>query len=115
MSKQIIIATFFSCLVSCAVLAANESVLIDNSSNTQGASIPLKEPVVNINQASIKNLMTLHGLAEKKAQAIVAYREAHGEFSSADQLVAVKGIGKKLLEKLKANNPGRIVCKASHA
>ena len=113
MSKPIITAIFCSCLASCAVLAANESVLIDNSSNAQGASISSKEPVVDINQANVSTLMTLHGLAEKKAQAIVAYREDHGEFSSVDQLVAVKGIGKKLLEKLKANNPNRIVSKVS--
>tara|TARA_B100000886_G_C20335992_1_gene454519 strand:- start:677 stop:949 length:273 start_codon:yes stop_codon:yes gene_type:complete len=83
-------------------------------STSPHASVSLDDPVVNINQASVNILMTLHGLAEKKAEAIVAYREAHGEFSSVDDLVVVKGIGKKLLEKLKANNPNRIVSKVSH-
>ncbi|MBV52711.1 MAG: competence protein ComEA [Coxiellaceae bacterium] len=114
MSKPIITAIFCSCLVSCVALASNEPASLDHSSNAQVAYMPLKEPVVDINQASIKVLMTLHGLAEKKAQAIVEYRQAHGEFSGVDQLIAVKGIGKKLLEKLKANNSGRIACKASN-
>ncbi len=34
-----------------------------------------------------------------KAQAIVAYREANGPFSSVDELLEVKGIGKSLLDK----------------
>ena len=113
MSKPMITALFCSCLVSCVALAANESASLDFSSTAHGASVPSKEPVVDINQASVKALMTLHGLAEKKAQAIVAYREDHGEFSCIDQLVAVKGIGNKLLEKLKANNPDRMICVVS--
>ena len=114
MSKPIITAIFCSCLVSCVALAANESASLDLSSTTHGASISPKKTVVDINQATVNTLMTLHGLAEKKAQAIVTYREDHGKFSSVDQLVAVKGIGNKLLEKLKANNPNRIVCKTPH-
>ena len=114
MSKSIITGIFCSCLVSSVALAANESMSTVAPSTSPHASVSLDDPVVNINQASVNILMTLHGLAEKKAEAIVAYREAHGEFSSVDDLVVVKGIGKKLLEKLKANNPNRIVSKVSH-
>ena len=113
MSKPIITAIFCSCLVSCVALAANESMSTDLPINAPHASIPLAEPVVDINQANVSTLMTLHGLAEKKAQAIVKYRQAHGGFKGVDQLVAVKGIGDKLLEKLKANNPDRIICVAT--
>ena len=57
---------------------------------------------VNINTASAKELETLPGIGAKKAQAIVEYREEHGgSFKSVDELKEVKGIGPKLLEKLR--------------
>ena len=41
----------------------------------------------------------LSGVGAAKAKAIVAYREANGEFTSADELLEVKGIGKAIYEK----------------
>lgn len=38
-------------------------------------------------------------IAYAKARAIVAYREANGEFASTDELLEVKGIGKAIFEK----------------
>ena len=56
--------------------------------------------VVNINTAGVQELAdTLNGVGEKRAQAIVAYREANGPFTSVDQLQEVKGIGEKVLAK----------------
>lgn len=52
---------------------------------------------ININIASISELSQLKGVGTKKAQAIIAYREAHGEFESLDELLQVKGIGSKIL------------------
>ena len=54
---------------------------------------------VNINTADVQTLTTeLKGVGEKKAQAIIDYRDEHGPFKSATDLTAVKGIGNKLLE-----------------
>ena len=39
------------------------------------------------------------GIGATKAQAIVAYREEHGNFASVDELLEVKGIGEATLEK----------------
>ncbi|QUX92593.1 competence protein ComEA [Marinomonas sp. A3A] len=39
----------------------------------------------------------MSGVGEKKAEAIIAYREANGRFDSIDQLSQVKGIGDALL------------------
>jgi competence protein ComEA len=38
-----------------------------------------------------------------KAEAIVSYREKNGPFKSADDLVKVKGLGKKLVDQNKSN------------
>lgn len=54
---------------------------------------------VNINTASAEQLQQVHGIGAKTAELIVAYRNDHGPFKSVDDLVHVKGIGKKSLEK----------------
>jgi competence protein ComEA len=59
---------------------------------------PLEIQVVNINKAGIESLVLLKGIGEKKAKAIIAYRESHGEFSSVDDLLNVKGIGQQMIK-----------------
>ena len=59
---------------------------------------------VNINTADAKTLAReLSGVGLAKAEAIVAYREKNGPYKSADDLVKVKGLGKKLVDQNKAN------------
>jgi len=57
---------------------------------------------VDINSANEQELSTLKGIGNKKAEAIIAYRKAHC-FKKVDEIVDVKGIGKKFLEKNKKN------------
>lgn len=55
---------------------------------------------VDLNQADAATLQReLVGIGEAKAQAIIAYRQGNGPFSSIDELLEVKGIGKAILEK----------------
>lgn len=56
---------------------------------------------ININRADKTVLMTIPGIGESKAEAIIAYREIHGSFSSVDELMQVEGIKEKTYEKLK--------------
>lgn len=57
------------------------------------------EPV-NINTADASTIAAnLNGIGESKARAIVAYRDQNGPFKSADELVQVKGVGLKTIEK----------------
>ncbi len=55
---------------------------------------------VNINTADKETLTSLPGVGEVKAEAIIQYRKDHGEFKNTEDLVNVKGIGSKTLEKL---------------
>lgn len=59
---------------------------------------------VNVNTADAKTLAReLQGVGMAKAEAIVSYREKNGPFKSAEDLVRVKGLGKKLVDQNKAN------------
>ncbi|OOG50170.1 helix-hairpin-helix domain-containing protein [Rhodanobacter sp. C01] len=58
---------------------------------------------VNINKADATTIASsLDGIGQSKAQAIVAWRDAHGPFKSADDLAQVKGIGQATLERNRA-------------
>ncbi|MCB2184419.1 MAG: helix-hairpin-helix domain-containing protein [Desulfobulbaceae bacterium] len=57
---------------------------------------------ININIADQQTLESLPGIGPAKAKAIIEYRNDHGSFQSLEQLTNVKGIGDKLLEKIKA-------------
>lgn len=64
------------------------------------AAAPVESARVNMNAADAATLQReLSGVGEAKAKAIVAYRESNGPFSSVDELLEVKGIGKAILDK----------------
>ena len=49
---------------------------------------------VNVNSATAEEIAeALNGIGLSKAEAIVNYRAAHGQFKHVDELVNVKGIG----------------------
>lgn len=56
---------------------------------------------VNINTATIKELMSLKGIGKKKAESIVEHREKIGSFTTIDDLKGVKGLGDKIFNKIK--------------
>ena len=67
------------------------------------SSLLLSAPV-NINTADVTTLASnIKGVGSKKAQAIIQYRKTHGAFKRVDDIVKVKGIGAKLLEKNRAD------------
>lgn len=56
---------------------------------------------ININNASLLELISLPGIGEKKAQAIIEYREKIGSFKSKEDIKKVKGIGEGIYTKIK--------------
>lgn len=56
---------------------------------------------VRINYATQEEVETLSGIGPSKAQAIIQYREDHGLFQNAEDLLNISGIGEKTLENLK--------------
>ena len=56
---------------------------------------------VNINTATLSELMTLQGIGESRAESIIAYREAHGAFSKIEDIMKISGIKGAAYEKIK--------------
>lgn len=56
---------------------------------------------VNINTATEEQLMTLPGIGEVRAAAIIAYRSRHGAFSGEEDIMQVSGIGSALFENIR--------------
>jgi len=55
---------------------------------------------VNINTADKATLMeTINGIGEKRAEAIIAWREKNGPFKNVDELARVSGVGEATVEK----------------
>ncbi len=58
--------------------------------------------LVNVNTADAAELETLTGIGPSLAQAIIDYRAEHGDFTAAEELLLVKGIGEAKLEGFRA-------------
>jgi competence ComEA-like helix-hairpin-helix protein len=56
---------------------------------------------VNINTATSEELQQVPGIGPVTAEKILQMRKSYGSFKSVDDLLAIKGIGKKRLEKMR--------------
>ena len=75
---------------------------VRNGEETSGgtASSP-EDGRLNLNTASLAELMTLSGIGQTKAQAVVNYRDAHGGFSSVEEIMNVDGIKEGLYNRIR--------------
>ena len=67
------------------------------SASPSASAAPVKSGKVDLNTATAEELMTLPGIGEKRAAAIIAYREANGPFLIPEELTEVDGIGEGIL------------------
>ncbi len=58
---------------------------------------------IDINKATADELTSVTGIGRVLAERIVEFREANGPYGSVDDLLNVKGIGEKLLAKIRGN------------
>ena len=64
--------------------STNDMISMDGMSESSG--------LVNINQASMEELMSLPGIGTSKAEAILSYRQEHGAFQTPEDLMKVPGV-----------------------
>lgn len=69
----------------------------DNIENSESSN----NKVININKATLLDLMTLPNIGENKAKSIIEYREKNGLFTKIEDIKNVSGIGDKLFETIK--------------
>ncbi len=64
--------------------------------------VPAEEQAkININTASVEELVGVKGIGPKYAERIVEYREKNGPFNKVEDIMMVKGIGAKTFESIK--------------
>lgn len=87
-----------------AVITVDESVLTAENSSSSSAKVEKDEnAVVNINTCTPEELMQIPGIGESKANAIVAYRNVIGSYSSTEEVKNISGFGDKFYESIKDN------------
>lgn len=64
---------------------------------TPPAALSAPAGAVDVNTAGLEELMSLPGIGEVRAQAILDYRAEHGPFRYPEELIRVKGIGEGIL------------------
>ena len=70
--------------------------------NVQSNSAPAMENgLVNLNTADVAALMTLPGIGESRAKAIISYREQHGAFAKIEDIMKISGIKQAAFSKIK--------------
>lgn len=90
----------FAALLALTPMLAHSAPASDSSNAAKAVAV--QSAKVNINTASIEALTALNGVGVAKARAIVDYRTKFGRFQSADDLMAVEGIGTATLAKNRA-------------
>lgn len=53
---------------------------------------------VNLNTATLEELITLDGIGQKVAERILSFRDKNGPFQNPEDLMMVKGVGEKIFE-----------------
>ncbi len=98
--ETVIMIAFFS---SAAVLfyvkywPEDSTVVTDSVTNGESVSFTIQDTMpININTASINELQILNGIGEKRAMAIVEYRNENGNFETIEQIIEVDGITEKI-------------------
>ena len=77
---------------------AGEAQTSNPLAESEGGTMPNDK--VNLNHATLAQLMTLPGIGEVKAQAIMQYRQEHNGFQTIDQLLQVNGIGSAIYSQI---------------
>lgn len=104
-ASVVLCAVFVLCGALMLIKPEPGTVFTQYEENRTQTPVQSREPdeaeKINVNTADAAGLMCIPGIGETLAGRIVEYRTANGDFKSLDELMNVKGIGEKSLEKLR--------------
>ena len=104
-TKQVVCETSSYEINNCIDNGISEIIASDNNtvleSNEKEISNDTTSHLVNINTATKEELLTVTGIGESKALAIIKYRSDNGAFTKLEDIKNVSGIGDSLFEKIK--------------
>lgn len=80
----------------------NDACIKDSKDDNSSSSVVISGKV-SLNTATLDELMTLPGIGESKANAIIKYREEVGAFQNIEELKEVSGIGDTIFDQIKEN------------
>ena len=78
-----------------------ESGMNDSENQSTSSETSDTDGKINLNTASMDQLMQIPGIGEAKARSILAYREEHGGFSSIEEVMNIEGIKEGVFSKMK--------------
>lgn len=84
-----------------SIINNNDDIKSDNIATNNESDNKDKTNIININSASLSELMNLPGIGESKARNIIEYREKNGLFSDISDIKNVSGISEKIFESIK--------------
>ena len=85
--------------MSCDTKCKTEVIEVNNCIETEEKKGDNEK--ININTASVDELLELSGVGESKAKNIIEYRETNGQFKNIEEIKNVSGIGDSLFNKIK--------------
>lgn len=88
-----------------APAASSDSAAVDSAAQAPAGPTGSSDQTgkVNLNTADKTKLQELNGIGDKKADQIIAYRQAHGQFKRIEELKDVPGFGDKTFDNLKSS------------
>jgi competence ComEA-like helix-hairpin-helix protein len=98
---QLFVTVLGGAIGAIAVARYEDSLYAATPRSERPALRAVPEGPPELNRASAAELERVPGIGPRLAERIVAYRAAHGPFTSHDQLDAVQGVGPKLLTRLR--------------
>ena len=96
-NKEKVITEFVYVEIPCECPDTMNNACINNNTNN------VEKDKISINTATKEELMTLSGIGASKAEEIIKYREANGDFKDTVEIKNVSGIGEAAFEKIKDN------------
>lgn len=75
----------------------------EETKNSESSGHHVRNKYININNATLEELMSLTGIGQSKAKAIIEYRKTFGKFKLKEDILEVNGIGPAIYDKIESS------------